>query len=269
MVVTGRVSSEDGNRFEALPFFATAQQNEADRYDVEGQSETAHTVGRLVAFPAQSIRRDFQLGTDTWTAGDLTFTLYSRVQGVPDPETSSAASLQSVLAPYIVAEITVDNSAGNKSRRAFFGYEGSDPYSAMRRLDDTTNLVGVGQGRMTATVTDAPGVKSALHFSMENILSNVIEDNWTFGLGKVGALILDVPAGERRTVRFAVCFFRSGIVTAGLETSYYYTRFFDRIEAVAMYAVACWNDLVAVAHEADAMLQRAKLSADQKFMLVG
>lgn len=76
----------------------------------------------------------------------------------------------------------------------------------MRRLDDTSSLVGVGQGRLTAISTNDSQATSAMHFSMEDILLESDEDNWTFGLGTVGALIFDVPAGEVATYPICISF---------------------------------------------------------------
>lgn len=285
------LESNEGGRYETLPFYESAAISEAARYDVENASGSATTTDAvkvasatettelpagaagpvpkkvLVPFERANISRDFAVGTDTWTAGDLTFTLYSPIRSVPDPETANEATLKPVLAPSVLAELTIDNTKGTRMRRAFFGYEGADAYSSMRRLNDTTNLVGVGQGRLTGIATADPGVKSALHFSMDDILTNPLEPNWTFGLGKVGALIMDVPVGEKRTYRFAVCFYRGGYATAGLDTTYYYTRFFGNLEDVAAYTVANQSEIVAAAIQSNQLVEKEGLSADQKFMM--
>ena len=72
---------------------------------------------------------------------------------------------------------------------------------------------------------------------MEAILEPKVEENLRFGLGAVGALLMDTPAGEKATYRFAICFYREGYVTTGLDTTYYYTRYFANIEEVAAYAM--------------------------------
>ncbi|MCL6444231.1 MAG: glycoside hydrolase family 52 protein [Alicyclobacillus sp.] len=256
----------EGGAYQALPFFEQAD-DEARRYDVENPDPNQNKPKIIHAFEREAIRRDFQVSTDTWCAGDLTFTIYSPVRGVPDPANADAEALQRALVPAVIAELTIDNTRGVRTRRAFFGYEGSDPYSSMRRLDDTSELVGVGQGRITAIVTNDKRVKSALHFSMEDILTNPLQENWTFGLGRLGALVMDVPAGEKQTFRFAVCFYRGGLVTAGLDASYYYTRFFRNIEAVGTYAMANAGEIIAAWHEANRLLDSPNLSDHQRFMM--
>jgi len=263
------LETEKGNVYEALPFFE-AGADESRRYDVEKRSEEESASPAIVPFAASDIRREFRLGTDTWRAGDLEFRIYSPARPVPDPAAASAEQLKEALVPAVFAELTVDNRACARSRRAFFGYQGSDLYSNMRRLEDATNgaLVGVGQGRLTAIAAakDA-GVRAALGFGMDKILGERLQENWTFGLGMCGALIMDVPPGEKRTYRFAVCFYRGGIATAGIDASYYYTRLFGSIEDVAEYALSRFDDLTAACGRADEDIERSKLSEDQKFML--
>ncbi|MEO3946959.1 glycoside hydrolase family 52 protein [Gorillibacterium sp. CAU 1737] len=260
------VETPEGGRYEALPFFES-QEDEASRYDVENPDPNPNKPTILTAFATDGIERDFRLSTDTWTAGDLTFTLYSPVQGVPDPDRATADELKAVLVPAVLAELTVDNRKGTRSRRAFFGFEGSDPYSSMRRMDDTSRLSGIGQGRLTSLVSGDADVRSALHFTLEDILLSEREENWTFGLGRIGALIMDVPPGERKTYRFAVCFYRGGLVTAGADASYWYTRYFRSLEEVGEYAVAESDRLIRLAEESNRMVEEAALSADQKFQL--
>lgn len=254
--------------YNALPFFEV-KEDDAKRFDIENPDPEQNKPRIIFPYEREEIKRDFQLGTDTWEARDLSFTIYSQVQGIPDPEKATEAELKLTLVPAVLAELTIDNRAGTKPRRAFFGYEGSDPYSAMRRLDDTCpGVAGVGQGRLTALVSSNPEVKSALHFSMENILTTPFEENWTFGLGTIGAMIMDVPAGTCRTYQFAVCFHRAGVVTAGLDSSYYYTRYFSNIEAVASYTLQQYERIAERAQQANHLISDAThLSEDQRFML--
>ncbi|HZG15350.1 MAG TPA: glycoside hydrolase family 52 protein [Candidatus Bathyarchaeia archaeon] len=266
-VYIGVESLEQEGMYQALPFFAFAD-DESKRYDIENPDPEQNKPKIILPFSQDEVTRDFQLGTDTWRAGDLTFTLYTQVHSVPDPAVATEEEMKLTLLPAVLAELTIDNTHGHKNRRAFFGYQGSDPYSSMRRLDDTCDgIAGVGQGRLTAITSADPGVRSALHFSLENILTTPLEENWTFGLGPLGALIMDVPAGEKRRYQFAVCFHRGGIVTAGLDASYLYTRYFPNIETVAAYALAHFDSFIARSEQANRMIGDAKLSDDQKFMM--
>ncbi|MFD1954808.1 glycoside hydrolase family 52 protein [Paenibacillus thailandensis] len=260
------LQSRDGERYEALPFYGAAG-DDASRYDVEKKDKKQ--ASRLVSFELASISREFRAGVDSWSAGDLTFRIYSPVRPVPDPAAGDDEALKAALVPAVLAELTVDNREGGITRRAFFGYEGNDPYSSMRRLGEAGEepFVGIGQGLNTAIVAAKGSAAAGQGFSIERILEPKHPQNVTMGLGGTAALLLEVPAGEKRTFRFAIVFHRSGIVTTGIEASYYYTRYFPRLEDAAEYALANFAELAASAVAADTWTGTGKLSDDQAFML--
>jgi len=267
-VYVGIEAEKGKNVYLALPFFESAD-DESRRYDVEKETDDGSAGPLILPYAGEEIHRELRLGTDTWKSGDLTFRIYSPVCPVPDPAFATEAELKDALLPAVFAELTVDNRSGSKNRRAFFGYQGNDPYSNMRRLDDRTGgeIRGVSQGLITAVATDDPSCKSAMGFGMEKILGAGLEENWTFGLGMTGAVLTDVPAGEIRTIRFAICFYRGGIATSGMETSYYYTRLFSDIEDVAAYALKHFDRLTEACALADEEIEKAALNEDQKFMV--
>ncbi len=254
----------DGRGYEALPFFASSADS-ARRYDVS--ADDAPKPGKVLPFSEKLIRRAFGPGSDTWTAGDLTFSIYSAPKSVPDPSGATRSALQSALVPAVFAELTLDNRKGKRPRKVFFGYEGSNPYYNTRRLDDVSRgrFTGVGQGPVTAIVSDSPGMYSGCGFTLDQCLEPDCADNLAFGLGGVGALMAVVPPGKRMSFRFAVCFYRDGIVTSGLPARYFYTRLFGSIESVAAYALSHWDEQKALAAESDRALSRSRLSGDQKF----
>ncbi|MBB3112134.1 hypothetical protein FHS18_004212 [Paenibacillus phyllosphaerae] len=261
------LQSADGSCYHALPFFDKGV-DESSRYDVEKQN-TAEENKILIPFAPQEMKRDFRLGTDEFVAEDLTFRIYSNVEPVPDPSKCDSNDMKRVIVPSVLVELTVDNTQGSLARRAFFGMEGTDSYSSMRVMDDTCDrgIVGIGQGRNTAIVSKDAGVVSALGFTMEKILLNTIPFNRHFGLGRVGALLMEVPAGQRRTFQFAVCFHRGGVVTSGLDASYYYSRYFPSIEDVAEYSLKHFGVLASSCLRANSLIDQSRLTEDQRFML--
>jgi xylan 1,4-beta-xylosidase len=266
-IFVGTESLTKQGEYQALPFFSDSE-DESKRYDIENPDPNQDKPKIIFPFQQDKVKRDFHVSTDTWQAGDLTFTIYSPVQSVPDPAAASDEELEFSLLPAVIAELTVDNTKGMQSRRSFFGFEGVDQYTSLRRMDDTAEpLTGVGQGRFASIVSDDSDVKSALHFSLEDILTNRLEENWTFGLGKVGALIMDTPAGTKKTYRFAVCFYRSGYVTSGMDTTYYYTKFYKNIEEVGSYALANFAKLKDLSFQSNKEIETSNLSDDQKFMM--
>ncbi|BDI30430.1 hypothetical protein CCAX7_24810 [Capsulimonas corticalis] len=262
------LESEEPLRYELLPFYEeVSARSESERYEA-GLHAPLASAAQLRSFERGGIRREFQLGTDTWSAGDLTFRIHSPVRSIPDPELAEREDLRRALVPAVLCELTVDNTRGAHSRRAFFGFQGDDPYSAMRVLGDgkADGVRGVGQGRHLAIATQDADVRCGLGFRLTDILEERSE-NLDFGLGVAGALLMDVPAGERRTFEFAVCFYRGGIVTSGIDCSYYYTRLFDRIEDVAAYALGAAPEILAASKASDDLLAHSRLSEDQRFML--
>lgn len=268
---------EDGqDRYRALPFFGTGL-DERDRYTTEDRSadeDPGHTGDPktdelIIPFAHQEISRQFGPAFDEWKAGDLTFRLISPFEGIPDPKAAADEDLRYALLPAVFAEITVDNTQGNTARKAFFGFHSVDAYSAVRRLEDTTNgeIRGIGQGRHTAIASKDPRVTSAGFFTIEQVLQPKLPENLRFGLGPVGALLMDTPAGEKATYRFALCFYRGGYVTTGMDASYYYTRYFSNIEDVAHYALDHFDRKLETARKAEELLDAPHLNRDQKFML--
>jgi hypothetical protein len=195
----------------------------------------------------------------------LTFTIFSPVKSVPDPAKATREEMMAAIVPAVFAEITADNTRSKKTRRVFFGYQGGDPYSSMRRIDDLRPYAGIAQGLRTAIVSDSPGVFSGLGFTAGKCLRPDHPENLVFGLGGTGLLMADIPAGKKMTLRFAICFHRAGIVTSGMPASYFHNRFFPDIESVADYALAHFAEQKKAALAFDKKL--AQLPEDRRFQL--
>lgn len=260
------LESASGKAFEALPFFVQAE-SEARRYEIT--EETSAAGPELRPFALNKVRREFGACCDTWAAGDLSFSIYSPFKQVPDPAKASKSAMAAAIVPAVFARLTVDNRKGKRPRKAFFGYQGSDRYSSMRRMDDVSGgkFTGVAQGLRTAIVSNSPGVYSGQGFAAENCLVPDFRENLTFGLGTVGLLMAEVPAGELRTFSFAICFHRAGTVTSGMKTEYFYTEIFPDLESVAEFALDHHSRQVQLAEEFDARFNKIGLSEDQKFHL--
>ena len=263
------LENEEGGVIQALPFF-DGSDDESTRYDVDAEpSQTGSKGPALEPFPTTAVKRSFGVATDTWEAGDLKFSLISPIHKAPDPTQAKNADMKAAYVPAIYAEMTLDNTQGKKARRFCFGYSGKDRYRIMRRLDHTSRgaFTGVGQGELTAIVSKSPGVKSSQGFSVGECIEPICDENRAFGLGPVAVLFGTVPAGKKKTVRFALCFYRGGIVTSGLPTSYFYNRYFKDIESVAAYALDNCANAVKQAKADDREIKRGKLSHERHFQL--
>ena len=263
------LETPEGGTIQALPFFEGSD-DESTRYDVDAEpSQTGSKGPALEPFSPSAVSRTFGVATDTWEAGDLKFSLISPIRKAPDPTQSKAAEMKAAYVPAIFAEMTLDNRKGDKPRHFCFGYSGNDRYRMMRRLDDVSGgaYTGVGQGELTALVSKSPGMKSGQGFSVGECIEPICDENRAFGLGGVGVLFGTVPAGKKKTVRFALCFYRGGIVTSGLPTSYFYNRYFKNIEAVASYALDQWADASKQAKADEREIAKGKLSHERHFQL--
>lgn len=249
-----------GGRFRTLPFHGCTEAA-AEDYDVEGLSDTRY-AGSVVPFSDSEFSRRMGAGVDEWTAGDLTFRVFSPPRAVPDPDHEDA---RDVLAPSVLVELTLDNREGEHERRAFFGYAGSDKSVGMRILDEP-GLVGIGQGTSIAIASADSGLFAGLAWQPEAILSPRLKENLGFMLGSIGLIVGVVAPGEIRTFRFAVAFFREGTATSGISTRYLYRRWFDRIEEVLHHALSQADATVREAEEFDLRLT-AGLSPERAFMV--
>jgi hypothetical protein len=250
---------EEEGIYRALPFYGGSE-IAAEDYDVEGLSDLRY-ASAIQPFRDSEIAREFGAGIDEWRAGDLTFRIVSPPRAVPDPTQEHA---KDAVAPGILIELTIDNRQGSRPRRAFFGYSGSDRSVGMRILDEP-GLVGVGQGTSIAIATQDENVYAGLAWQPEAILSPRLPENLGFMLGSTGLLVATVPAGEIKTFRFAVAFFREGTATSGIRTRYLYRRWFDRIEDVLEHTLTKADELKEQAQAFDQALA-SRLSPTRYFM---
>lgn len=263
-VYVGVEERENPGFFRALPFYDEASNESSDDYDVEGLGDF-HRTQSVLPFPDSAITRHMGASVDEWRAGDLTFRLISPIRSVPDPESGDESTLREAVAPAISAELTIDNRQGAHPRKAFFGYAGGDASHAMRVLDEP-GLTGVGQGLTTAIATADKDVYAGLAWQPEAILAPRHRSNLGFMLGSIGLLVGEVPAGEIRTFRFAVGFFREGTATTGIPTRYLYRRWFERVEDVVRFALEGAERAAEEAAAFDARLAK-DLSPERALML--
>jgi xylan 1,4-beta-xylosidase len=258
------VSNAKGDGCDMFPFGHT-QNSESLRYADNSNKKIALSFNQ---FKAEEITREFDLGVDRWQAGGLDFAVYSPVEAVPEPKKSNRADCMRVLRPSVTAELSFDNRKGKTDRRMFFGYAPAKGTDAVRRILDEKGMTGVGQGSSTAIFTDHPQAKVSTNFHLAVALEEPYEFNHGFALGNTGILMVDIPAGKKVTLNLALCFFRQGTVTTGLETSYLYTRWFKNIEAVGKYTLANFKEIRKAAKDCQALVKSKKLNEDQRFQLI-
>jgi hypothetical protein len=254
--------SADGGVFQTLPFY---EERPADDLPDGGDGQADVVINQ---FGDGEITREMSPACDAWRAGDLEFKIYTPFPSIPDPQNNTAGQhpLKTAIIPAVFAELTLDNTACSRPRKVFFGYEGNDPYSAMRRINIDNKITGVAQGRVTGIFTDDAGTDCALAFSAGDLLVDDITGRLLFGLGTTGLLLMTAPAREKRTWRFAVSFYRGGVVTSGKEASYLYTRFFNNIEEVARFGLDNFEFYKQAAADYDKVILQNQLTDERRFL---
>ncbi len=259
------LESRTPGRFSCLPFFKRSG-DDAMRFDVENQA--VRSPVDLETFPDEAIARTYTPTLDRWMAVDLDFSVHTPVTPIPKPGTARVA-LSLAIVPALATEITVDNRRNKRARRMIFGFENNDHFRGMRRIEGSAHLPmsGIASGGSLAIVTDDPTVVVAQGFSPESILHEEAPGADKFGLGETGLLITVIPAQKRVTLRFVICFFKDGYATTGIKARYFYTRFFDDLEAVGAYALRNFVSLKKRGWAFGRRFDRTRLSETRKFML--
>lgn len=258
---------EEPGKYAFLPF----QEDEGDTLsDFAILEEEADDISTRL-FKEEEITRDFNVATDRWKAGRLDFKIISPVMPVPDPEAGDDEALKLAVCPAVLAEITVDNTDSDRDRPVVFGYRKHVQELSFNHLGFITDgrMQGIVQDHRIAIASKDDGVTSAIAPELALfVLAEKIEYNLETGLGENGALRIIVPAGEKKTVRTAIGFYRAGLATTGIDARYFYTQYFKTVYDVLDYALDNADRTIAAAAEADAMIDNAAhLSDDQRFML--
>ncbi|MEM8493860.1 MAG: glycoside hydrolase family 52 protein, partial [Planctomycetota bacterium] len=148
---------------------------------------------------------------------------------------------------------------------------GNDPYSQLRQITpaDHAGVAGLVQGTLKGIFSADSAIRSDQAFAIEAIVRPYrSERKDRFALGPVGLMFGDAPAGQTSTFRFAVAFYNHGVVTSGEPAVYFYSRYFENLEAVGRYALDHFDAYLAKADAADALLAEADhLNDDQRWQL--
>jgi hypothetical protein len=238
-----------------LPFFKGSG-TDLENY-VEGASETATAQRVIIDAP---LERSFAAATDTWTAGDFRFSIFTPVTPMPDPEQAGEGATQAALLPAVVMELELTNNSAHE-RTLVFAIGGMQ---LGRVLDGAiADGVAVGHGLHSAIAARGDDVSGFVHWS---------EQGWwaerrNVRLGSVIGLAKTVPAGSTQTLTVVAGFHQPGIVTTGQDAQYFYTRTYGNLPAVLNAGLDRAPDLIGLAHEQDRALSATNLDANQQFLV--
>ncbi len=254
-----------GNTVTCLPFFRAAASAEAATF--LGETAKAGAI-HVATFAEDQVQRRLGWASDRWQAPGIAFELLTPVLGIPDPERATTETLRDALVPAIAARLTIDNRDGTEAIQGFFAVHG---LRGLRLVADET------AGRLTGWVAmqgfgfaciaaDHPRVRAVAHWDLPNLFTPPHPS--PFVLAAMGALLIEVPAGEQATIDLALGWHLAGTATHGLHRSAYaYTRWFADLPAVLGHACARLGAMRNQAAADDAVLERSALNPDQRMML--
>ena len=273
----------DGDRYaeaplKCLPFYIGAASNAAEAFMVEqaGPSE-ANVRPDAVPFAPKEIQRFYGWASDTWQAGDLTFTVYSPFGSIPDPAKATKEEMRQGLRPSVVAQLIIDNTKGSKTKTGIFALNHSRPGPRMIN-DDLGSKKRVGfafrrEAGAAAEVFDVTGPKKAaapapFGFMRWSATDGIRERyNPVHLLGSCPGVGFEVPPGKKYAMTLAIGSYLEQPVTTGLDGKYLYTRYYTDLTDVLRATLDRAGKLMADAGKLDAKLQASSLSDDQKFMI--
>jgi len=240
----------------ALPFFRGA--GIADFSDFATDAATPPRNRRLLLAEP---KRNYQRSVDTWSAGDFSFSIYTPVTPLPDPDALGEAALAPALLPAVAARLTLTNPSA-VARRLVFAITVGRPCRLLN--DDVPGAKAVAWGTDFAIAArDVPGLEAWVAFSELEYLTS----NRSHLLGKTCGFALEVPPGETRSLDLSFGFCRTGVVTTGLPCRYFYTRFYPTLARVLAAGVEQHTRLRNLAEAQAAELEQHIPDEHQRFLL--
>jgi len=272
----------DGDRYadvplKCLPFYIGAASKAVEAFTAEtaGPSE-ANVRPDAVAFDLKEITRTYGWCTDNWTAGDLSFTVYTPFGAIPDPAKSTVEEMREGLRPAVVAELVVDNTKGTKPKTGIFALNHARTGPRMITEDlGRTRRVGFAFRReagVAGEVFDVTAGKKAgpqpFGFMRWSATDGIREKyNPVHLLGSCPGLGFEVPPGKKYAMVMAIGCYLEAPVTTGLSGTYLYRRYYKDLTDVLSSTLDAAGKLMKAAEKRDAKLESSPLSDDQKFLI--
>lgn len=263
-VYVGYRTAKPGKLWQMLPFFRATASNEG-AFTGDPGNYVPPTGFELLA--PEQYERALGWASDTWKAeaGRFGFSLLTPFSQLPDPATMSRAAARLALAPVVTGWIEFDNRTGKTPVELIFGIGETD------RLQRPVCDAGL----------DLPGFAVGPDFGYATARSSAVQHRLGFDvfapkfrdyrgvhvIGGESALIFTVPAGQRKRFPLVLGFYAGGNITTGLRSTYAYTQFFSDLEDVLAHGLANRSAYAKIAAQRDRELARAKLDADQKFLI--
>ncbi|HEX2861484.1 MAG TPA: glycoside hydrolase family 52 protein, partial [Lacunisphaera sp.] len=251
-------------QWQLLPFLTPPQSQEAA---FTGDATVVQAPRGFHSLRPTDYQRTLGWASDTWRADDARFgfSLLSPFGPVPDPARMKRTAARFHLAPMITGWIEYDNRSGSTPVELLFGVGNGE--DTLRPLGDTSpQLAGfAGGGRFGYATKPGRGVLLKQGFDVLN--PKFFDYRSLHVIAGESALLLTVPAGQRKRFPLVLGFYAAGPVTSGIEATYAYTRFFRDLEDVLVHGLAEYRRYEKLAAQRDRELARSHLDADQQFLI--
>ncbi|MBA3686043.1 MAG: beta-xylosidase [Planctomycetes bacterium] len=237
----------------ALPFYTGAVQDLSNFAAGGTSASKRQPLG-------DGLTRRMSGGSDTWSVGDLVFSIYTPVVPLPDPAVAGETALQEAILPVVTASLRLTNH-GSEERHLVFGIGAG---AACYRLGLTGGAQAVGWGRdFGIAALDQPGLQAWVNWNEQDWF----EQRRDHLLGSSCGFVLPVPAGATRELQLVLGFCRQGPVTTGIEASYYYARAHPTVTSVLAAGAARYVALKRRAEEMDRELEASALDEHRRFLV--
>lgn len=232
--------------------------NGAERYS---QSDKVTTCESFV-FEEGDIRREYKWASDCFEAPGLQFSVITPFFSIPDPKTASSSELRFACCPATFVTLRITNTS-EEDWEGFFALKNDKYWTPLSGRDETIRGF-VSRDRMGfATRSD---VDEFCDFSVEQSFAKM-HMTPNFRLGPIAGIRFHVPPGKTREVEIALAYYHSGQATFNHPAKYWYTQYFNNIEAVFEYALENHQRYMDEASARDAELESSGLNEAQQFML--
>ncbi len=248
--------------WQLLPYYQRPQVAAVAAFTGENTRSASHEPQPI---GLEKIERRLGWASDTWRHEGFSFCLFSPFGPTAEPDTMADDVARRAFAPVVCAEIGFDNTHGAEDIELLFGIGHAE--HPLRPLEDSAaDLAGFALGHAHGFAARPADVHSRIQ-GLDMFNPPARDHRGLHLLGQEAALVFRVRAGEARRLPLALGFYQAGDVTTSLRSRYYYTKFFDDLEAVLRHGLAEHAFYSETSEARDAELATSGLDVDQRWLI--